>query len=129
MPPMNLPVTIWGRPVKPVALGLAIMMLIFAIFNVLNLDVFYVSIWGDVVGLTAFASFAIFTVAWIINSQRLAEYGLALAAGVFIARCIALLLINGWEAQGVYFSAGAAIIAAGSYFLERTDPRGFGGGR
>lgn len=126
MPPLNLPISIFGRPIKPVSLGFAIFMLTFTVYNLLDMGVFGPSLWGDVVAVVAGAAFVLLMLAWFINSQRLAEYGLLLSCTVFIIRGTFLGLVFGLERQDVYFSVATAIIAGGSYFLERTDPKGVG---
>lgn len=126
MPPLNLPLRFLGRPVKPVSLGYAIFMIVFTIYNLLDLGVFKASLWGDVVAVIAMSSFTLLTLAWIINSQRLAEYGLLLSCTVFIIRGTFLGLTLGFGRQDVYFSVANAIIAGGSYWLERYDPNDLG---
>lgn len=126
MPPLNLPISIFGRPAKPVAFGFAIFMITFTVSNLLDRGVFKASLWGDVVAVVAGAAFTLLVLAWFINSQRLAEYGLLLSCTVFITRGMFLALTLGFDRQDVYFSLANAIIAGGSYFLERTDPKGVG---
>jgi len=127
MPPLNLPISIFGRPVKPVSLGFAIFMVTFVVYNVRNVGLFGDSRWGDVIAVVAGAAFLLLMTAWFRNSQRLAEYGLLLSCTVFTIRGTFLLLVFGWDRQDVYFSLGTAIIAGGSYFLERVDPYRIGG--
>jgi hypothetical protein len=129
MPPLNLPISVFGRPVKPVSLGFAVFMITFTVYNIRNTGVFGASRWGDVIAVVAGASFVLLMVAWVRNSQRLAEYGLLLSGTVFTIRGMFLLLTFGFDRQDVYFSLGTAIIAFGSYFLERVDPYRIGGKR
>lgn len=129
MPPLNLSIKIFGRPVKPVALGYAIFMLTFTVYNLLDMGVFGHSIWSDLIAVIAGSAFTLLTLAWLINSQMLAEYGLMLSCTVFIIRGTFLGLTLGFGRQDVYFSLANAIIAGGSYFLERHDPNGIGGKR
>ena len=126
MPPLNLPISIFGCPIKPVSLGFAVFMLTFTVFNLLDMGVFKATLWGDVVAVISGAAFVLLMVAWLINSQRLAEYGLLLSCTVFIIRGTFLMLVFDWTRQDVYFSLATAIIAGGSYFLERNDPKGVG---
>lgn len=127
MPPLNLPISVFGRPVKPVSIGLALIMITFMVANALDLGAFGPSAWGDILGVVAGGAFLLLMLAFIRNSQRLAELGLLFSATVFIVRGTFLLLTFGWSEEDLYFSFALAIIAAGSYFLERTDPKGSGG--
>ena len=127
MPPLNLSIKFLGRPVKPVSLGVAIFMLVFTVFNITDLGVFGTNRYGDIVAIVAAASLTLLVLAWIINSQRLTEYGLLLASTVFVIRGTFLGLTLSWSRQDVYFSLAMFIISAGSYFLERVDSRVNGG--
>lgn len=131
MPPLNLPISIFGRPVKPVAFGLGVYMLAFMVYNIIDRGVFGPSRWGDVIAVIAGSALTLLMVSWIANSQRLAEIGLLLSSTVFFIRGVFLLLTLGWGSEGVYYSIASAIIAGGAYFLERTDPypQGSGGKR
>lgn len=127
MPPLNLPISFFGRPVKPVAFGLGLYMFAFMAYNILDRGVFGPSRWGDVIAVIAGAALTLLVVAWIANSQRLAEIGLLLSCTVFLIRGLFLVLTVGFGAEGFYYSIASAIIAGGSYFLERADPQGSGG--
>ena len=127
MPPLNLSIKFLGRPVKPVSLGVAIFMLVFTVFNITDLGVFGTNRYGDIVAIVAASSLTLLVLAWIINSQRLTEYGLLLASTVFVIRGTFLGLTLSWSRQDVYFSLAMFIISAGSYFLERVDSRVNGG--
>ncbi len=122
MPPLNLSISILGRPVKPVAFGLGIYMVAFMAYNLLDRGVFGPSRWGDVLAVVAGAALTLLVVSWVANSQRLAEVGLLLSSTVFFIRGLFLLLTVGASSEGVYYSIASAIIAGGSYFLERADP-------
>lgn len=129
MPPLNLPIKVFGRPVKPVAFGLGIYMVVYVVYNIIDKGVFGASEWGDVLAVIAGAALALLTVAWFANSQRLAEIGLLLCSTVFMIRAVFLFLTLGIWAEGLYYSLASAVIAGGSYFLERTDPQGNRGKR
>lgn len=126
MPPLNLPISIFGRPIKPVSIGFAIFMLTFSVINVLDVGVFENSVLGDVVAVLAGGAFAMLVLAGVVNSQRIAEYGLLLSCTVLVIRGTFIALTLGVTHREVFFSIATAIIAGGSYFLERTDPRGSG---
>ncbi len=122
MPPMNLTITILGRPVKPVAFGLGVYMAVFMFYNLVDKGVFGNSKWGDVLAVIAGAALALLVTAWVANSQRLAEVGLLLACSVFLIRGTFLILTIGFGSEAVYYQIANIIIAGGSYFLERADP-------
>ncbi len=122
MPPMNLNLTIFGRPIKPVAFGLGLCMATFMYFNLVGMGVMSAAGWDDVVAIVSGAALSFLVIAWVANSQQIAEYGLLLSCTVFIIRATYLVLAHGFERADLYVSLGLAIIAGGSYFLERADP-------
>jgi len=114
--------TFLGRPIKPLAF--AIMMSVATIFwfNVVaNTDVLYDSLAGDIVGVTAGASTAMLMGAWWFRSQRFVEYGLLLAAGVWISRLLTVIFIQGLDFYGVYLSFAWTIATVSAYLLETWD--------
>lgn len=113
---------ILGRPIKPVALGLALNVLVIAQANIRNDDRGIGQGLAYLLALAAGAAFVLLCAGWFMKRQRLAEYGLLLTAGVYMTRAIFVALENPWD-QAIFFSVGAAIIAGGSYLLEATDPR------
>ena len=125
MPPLNLPVTVFGRPLKPLALGIVVAMLVLTLAGILDQGALHSSGWGDLVSAVAFASFTAFMGGWWARSQRMAEMALLLATGVFTARAAALLMLH-FEILDVaaWLSVASAITAGGAYALERVDPRG-----
>lgn len=129
MPPLNLSIKVFGRPAKPVAFGLGVYMFAFVIYNIFDNGVFGASRWGDIFSIIAGSALALLCVSWILNSQRLAEVGLLLSCTVFLIRAVFIALTVGLGAEGLYYSIASAIIAGGSYFLERTDPQTDGGTR
>ena len=114
---------LWGRPVKPFALAIAVTMLIIAWLNLIDRGVFGGLVLGDAVGLVAFASAVTLVAGWAARQQKMAEAGLLMAAGVWVARGTLALI----EAPGSLwmFSFCWAGAAAGAYLLETADkPRG-----
>lgn len=112
-------VTVLQRPVKVVALGMTILMLALAWLNLANRDAgLGDSVLGDVVGATALVAAVALLGGWWGRSQRMAEVGLLLAFGVYLARTV-FLLATAPADQGVLLGIGAAVIAGGSYLLER----------
>jgi hypothetical protein len=111
----------WGRPIKPVALGLSFLMLTLCISNIANAGVFKELWLGDVVAVIAGASAVTLVAGWVVRSQRMAEWGLLMACVVYIVRASFLFFFAGPGEQGVWLSLGAATIAGGAYLLETTD--------
>lgn len=123
MPPLNLPVSILGRPLKPLAFGMAIAMVVLCLAGLFDTGALDGSLWGDVVALIAAASCTSFMAGWWARNQPMAEAGLLLACWVFTTRAAALLFIGGAGSIAAWLSIASAIIAGGAYVLERTDPR------
>jgi hypothetical protein len=120
---MNLNIALLGRPIKPVAFGLSIIMITFVFANYFDTGVLGASEWGDVVGLMSLAAAVTLNWGWFKNSQRAAEYGLLLSTLVLTIRAIFILLTLGPSIQNFWLSSGVAIVAGGSFLLERLDPR------
>ncbi len=123
MPPMNLSSTFLGRPIKPVAFGLSIVMITFIVANIYNTGVLGTSRWGDVVAVLSLAAWGTLNWGWFRNAQRVAELGLLLSTLVLTIRAIFVLLTLGPSIQSFWLSSGVAVVAGGSYLLERADPR------
>lgn len=125
MPPLNLPVTVWGRPVKPVGLFLSLSALVVVVINVLDLGILTASAWGDLVGVVMAAAAALLVAGWVTRSQRLAELGLLCAFAAWLFRFWIGGLVVGFDIdhEGVWLSLCWAGIAGGSWALERLDPR------
>lgn len=124
MPPLNLPLMVFGRPVKPVALGLVVICLTLTWSNIVDIGVFGQSRWGDLLGVVCALSVVLFMAGWWGRSQALAEHALLAVSAAMIFRSLGLLFEQGFMQQSVYLSIGVATIAVGSYVLERLDPRG-----
>lgn len=112
-----------GRPLKPLALGMAVLMLTLSVYNVLHLSAFGGLFLGDVVAVLAAVAVVTLTVGWYYGSQRMAEAGLLLAATVYVTRSAFLLFVSGPGTEGVYLGLGAAVMAGGAYLLESWDER------
>lgn len=123
---MNLRWSILGRPLKPVALGLALLMGILAVWNMTGGDSLGETIWSHLVIPVAAAACAMFIGAWWTGSQRVLEWALLVTVGVSVARAAFIPLALGWRGFGeidMVQSIAVAVIAAGSYLLEADDSR------
>lgn len=114
-------VTLLGRPIKPVALGISVIMASYTLFNVLNLGVFQDIILGNVLSVIAGMSFVLLTVGWWGKSQKMAEWGLLAAAVTFLLRSSFVFLVGGFKDERVYLTLGMVTISCGAYLLERWD--------
>lgn len=124
MPKLNLPITIRGRPIKPVSLVLMNTMFLLGILSILDLGVLGRSMWSDVLGALAFGVAGTFMIGWFSNSQLISEWALIGAFFVWGFRFWALILLYGWkafESEGVYLSFLWLLLAGGSWLLERSD--------
>ena len=126
MPPLNLPVYFLGRPVKPVSLGLAITMLALMVINIFHAGLFIDSFWSVVIATVSGMSVVLFFYGWVRTSHIADEWGMMLSTAVLITRAAALFFTFGLSQIDLYLSIGLAFISAGSYALERTDPRHWG---
>lgn len=125
MPPLNLPIRIFGRPFKPVSFSFSVAMLIIVYVNVTGQGIV-----GGLSGrhfIAASAAVAAFMSfwGWLRQSQKVAEWALLVVAFVWAARFWAGGLTVGFSLgnEGVWFSLCWSLIASGSYWLERTDVR------
>lgn len=121
MPPLNLTITFFGRPVKPVALGMLMLLAIVTVGNALGLEGMVHPVRPLNIGLAVMAAAGtlLFIVAWVLNSQRLVEYGLLVAFAIHVIRGSFLAFTDGLDHVSAWQSLAVAAIAAGSYFLER----------
>jgi hypothetical protein len=127
MTSQDLPgIRVWGRPVKPVAFGLMLLLATLAWSNAANVGLFANNVWGDVVGVLAAVGAVLFAVGWWGRWQTVAEAAFGVATAVLAARAAALFWLDGPTEQSVYLSVSVAVIAGGSLLLERLDPRGRG---
>lgn len=130
MTPLNLRWTILGRPVKPVALALMLTMLILAVANITDIGILGSNPGGDVLAGLSLATAALLATGWVRRSQLIAELGLAAAFFVWGIRFFLGVFVapHPLITEGIYLSLCWAMVAGGSYLLERIDntsSRGF----
>lgn len=114
-------VLVWGRPVKPVALGATWLMATIVGYNLFNQGLFGHLVIGDLVAVLAGSSYVLLMAGWFGRSQWAAEVGLLLACVVYILRGSFAALYVSPRNEGVWLSLGAAIILGGAYLLEHWD--------
>lgn len=120
----DLPWKMFGRTLKPVAFAQMLALLVLAVAYV---ERFEREPGTDTIAGVLFAAAAgtgagLLFAGWVRGSQRLAEWGLLFAAGVWIARA-ALVLLTGYGDDPVAFwlSLCWAIAAGGAFLLESID--------
>lgn len=118
-------VTVWGRPIKPVAAGACILMATLTIYNIIDKGVFGELLLGDVVAVLSGASLGMMMFGWFGRSQTMAEFGLMAGCISYVMRGSFVLFYNGPGAEGVWLSLGAVVILGGAYLLEKWDHRNF----
>ncbi len=113
-----------GRPIKPVALGLSLTMLVVFWVNVRDTGRVTDELLAHLLTVLAGVAFVLLVAGWVWTRQRLAETGLLLAAATLFTRSMFLYLTGGITEQAVWLTLASAITAAGAYLLEKTDDRG-----
>lgn len=119
-------VRLLGRPLKPVALGLTLTMIIVAQSNFRGADRGTQYPLSMVLAVAAAVAAVTLAVGWISRRQRIAELGLLLVVGVYTARAAFIQMVSPFD-QAVWFSLATVVIAAGAYVLEASDHRRSGG--
>lgn len=119
-------VTVFGRPLKPVALGLTLTMVIVAQANFRSEDRGTEYPLSFVLAILAVAAAVTLAVGWLGGRQKVAEIGLLLVVGVYAARAAFIQMVSPFD-QAVFFSLATVVIAGGAYILEASsDGRGRG---
>jgi hypothetical protein len=115
--------TFLGRPIKPLALALAMSMATIFWFNIVESTGILVSTMaGDIVGYSAGASAVVLLAGWWGRSQMLAETGLLIGSGVWVARTALIALLDQWATYSFFFSLAWCVVSVGAYLLEAFDP-------
>lgn len=115
--------TVFGRPLKPVAFGLTLSMVIIAQSNFRGADRGTGYPLSVLLGICAAAAAATLVIGWAGRLQRVAEVGLLLVVGVYVTRAV-FIFLSSVPDQSVFFSLSTAIIAGGSFMLEAAEPEG-----
>ena len=128
MPPLRLPkVRFLGRPVRPVAFGLTLAMLIIWPSAITDHGLLDGSVWGDIVGWSALVCALVMMYGWWKSSQRAVEVGLQMVFFLMVFRFVAAFLVGIDVEQGGFLSLAWAVVAGGSYLLEKADPEPISG--
>lgn len=120
---MDLPVKFLGRPIKPVTAGLSWAAGVFVIAGVVDISILGSGWPATLLGLIAVIVVAMFTISWLRLDQRLLEIGLLVATFMFVARSMFVGLTVGFDKDTSYLALSNAIIAGGSYMLEKINTR------
>lgn len=110
-------VTVFGRPFKPVALGLSIAMTVLVVVNVHGTGRLGEGWLGHVIAVIAASSLFFLVAGWWARWQVWAEIGLLLACSTYLIRGI-FLAFTDWQDQAMWFSFSTALIAGGAFWLE-----------
>lgn len=110
-----------NRPVKPVALGLSILMFTLTWINIIDVGLFKDNPLGDVVAVLSFGSFIMFMIGWFGSKQWAVEWALLAASVVYAMRGSFVLFTFGFFSESFWLSVGTGVIAAGAFLLERLD--------
>ena len=113
-------VTLWGRPIKPVGLGVSVLMGTLMVANFYEVGIFGDTVLAMGIAVLSGIAFVLLVWGWVGRIQRFAEYGLLLAAFTYMARALFAFFTLG-VTQSSFLSLGAVIISGGSYLLETWD--------
>ena len=121
----TLRIVLWGRPVKPLAVGvlLALAGVSLQAVALFTTGVALITPTDDdtVIGLMAFGSLVLILTSWFKLSQRLYELGLLAATGTFMARAVMSALVDEYHLHWI-MPLSIAVLTGGAYILERADP-------
>ncbi len=117
----DLPNRIWGRPIKPLAIGL-IICLIAVTLNAFVPSGLSAGEYDYPLSMIAFLTLVLMAVSWVKKSQRLFEWSLLLSTGIFTVRAATVAIESGRPTFAL-LPLGVAVLAARSYVLERADER------
>ena len=117
--------TFFGRPVKPFHLGLLIATATVGILLAFTHDTAWHGVPGKTLGVLALVSALFLFLGWVTNTENITEWGLLLAAGVWVSRMFYILIsgkaVFNIPAASFFLSLAWVVIAAGAYLIERMD--------
>ena len=113
--------TVFGRPLKPVAFGLTLTMIVVTAVNVQGMDRGTIPPLSHLVAALAAVSVLALAYGWAFGHQKAAEIGLLLVIGTYATRATFIAFASGLTEPAVWFSLSTVVIAAGSYALEVND--------
>jgi hypothetical protein len=117
--PAEIPrVRLWGRPVKPMAIG--ILMALSAVSINGWVGIAKPAGYDRVLAVVAGITLALMLCSWCSRSQKIFEWSLLFTAGIFTARAAGVALEVGHPAAGL-LPMSVAVLAGGSYILEKAD--------
>ena len=124
MPPLNLPIRVMGRPLKPVSLSFTAAMLLIVYLNLSSTGIVGETSGRHFIALSAAAAAGLSIWGWVRHNQRAAEWGLLMVAFVWASRFWAGGLSVGFELgnEEVWLSLCWSLLASGAFWLERINP-------
>jgi peptidoglycan/LPS O-acetylase OafA/YrhL len=115
-------VTVFGRPFKPVSLGVTVLMVGLVIIPVFDLGGFGRGMSSGIASVIALVAAGMLGWGWWRNNLRWTERGLAVACFAYASRLIYLIFVRP-AGDSVMLALGVLVIIAGSYVLEANDRR------
>lgn len=113
---------VFGRPFKPVSLGVTILMLGLVIIPIFNLGEEGRDAFDWVTATFALISAGLLIAGWWKDKVQFAEWGLLLGVFAYLLRTTHLVTREP-EGDSVALAVGVLVIIAGSYVLEANDRR------
>lgn len=111
---------VFGRPFKPMAVGLIVASLAVCVDTVLHkfgIHPIAINVDSQAGGIIAGLAALLMIVAWIIRSQRIYEIGLLLVMGAWFARVVEMILMG--NAGNSFIPLSMSFMAGGAYWLEK----------
>lgn len=117
---------IWGRRIHPVAFGISLYtgILAFAILTDSAIVQLLDGPIGEAIGLVCAAATAWLWAGWWARRRDWLQRGLSWATAGITAVATTIIIDAGWASVSAWLSAPVAVIAFGSWLLERADPQG-----
>jgi len=119
---VDLPWSIFGRRVKPLALAASVANMGIAI-GLYDSDSYFSQVPHLLVLVTAVSAVVMFWAGWWLNNVRLVSVGLLLTVGVFTARAALASFTEGVAQPVFWLSVSWTVAAAGAFLLEKRAPR------